>query len=362
MSPTTRVLQVITDTDRRGAQVFALDLHEALAAHGFTVETVALANGSVGGLDVPTLGATRRSPSTFRALRRRAKTCDIVLAHGSTTLPACAVSLVGSGRPFVYRQISDSQFWAGTRARRARVRISLSRAAHVVALWDGAAATLTDHFGVDATSVTVVPNGVPVQQFPLPSDDDRAEARSRLGLPAEGFVACYVGALVSEKGVDAGIAAVAGVDEVVAFVVAGEGPERVQLEAQAARDLGERARFLGSVCSPRDVLWASDAMLFPSRGGDSMPAVLIEAGLSGLPVLATPIAAIPQMVADGQTGYIVPVDAVSTMTDRLRALEADASLRAEIGAAARARCSARYTMEPVAAGWIGVIEAVLRGL
>jgi glycosyltransferase involved in cell wall biosynthesis len=295
-------------------------------------------------------------------LRRRAKEFDIVLAHGSTTLPVCAIALVGSGRPFVYRQISDSMFWAGTRRRRVRVKAALSRAAHVVALWDGAAATLARDLGVDPTKITVVPNGVSAAQFPLPSAADRMAARSRIGLAAGGFVVCYVGALVGEKGVDAGLAAVAGVSEAAAFVVVGDGPERAALEQEAARVLGTRARFLGSVESPRDVLWAADVMLFPSRGGDSMPAVVIEAGLSGLPVVATPIAAIPQMIVDGRTGYIVAVDAVVAMTERLEEVMSNGRLRADLGLAAREWCLDRYTMDPVADGWISVIERVLRDL
>src|SRR5690349_18726130 len=112
-----RVLQVVTDTDRRGAQVFAIDLQHALSEIGHPVQTVALTDGASGGLGTPVLGAKRVSIEGLRALRRQAAGYDVVVAHGSTTLPACALSLAGSGVPFVYRQISDSMFWASTRSR-----------------------------------------------------------------------------------------------------------------------------------------------------------------------------------------------------------------------------------------------------
>ena len=137
-----RVLQVVTDNDRRGAQVFACELQRALAEPGWQIETVALAPGRVGGLDIPTLGRSRHSLGTIRALRRKSRHADVVVAHGSTTLPVTALATFGLSCPFVYRQISDSLYWAPTRGHRARVRVGLMRAASVVALWDGAARTL----------------------------------------------------------------------------------------------------------------------------------------------------------------------------------------------------------------------------
>src|SRR5215469_13707106 len=132
------VLQVITDTDRRGAQVFAMDLHAALTRRGDRVRTVALAPGRTGGLDVPVLGRRRLSLGTLRRLTTEARSAQVLVAHGSTTLPACAVVSAFSRTPFVYRQISDSLYWARSAGRRWRVRVELTRAARTVALWPGA--------------------------------------------------------------------------------------------------------------------------------------------------------------------------------------------------------------------------------
>ena len=122
-----RILQVITDTDRRGAQVFATDLATAMQVRGHEVTTVALAPGKQGSpLDVPHLGTRQRGLSTLRLLRRRMDDADVTIAHGSSTLVACAVAGFPR-RPFVYRQISDSRFWANTLARRIRTAVALRR-------------------------------------------------------------------------------------------------------------------------------------------------------------------------------------------------------------------------------------------
>src|SRR5688500_4571606 len=102
-----QVLQVVTDRERRGGQVFATDLAPALERLGVVVRTVALADGRRPQLEIDVLGGKAKRLSTVRALRRVAKDYDVVVAHGSTTLVVCAIGLLGTGVPFVYRQISD---------------------------------------------------------------------------------------------------------------------------------------------------------------------------------------------------------------------------------------------------------------
>src|SRR4051812_22391837 len=95
-----KVLQLITDRDRRGAQVFALDLAAGLQALGATVDTVALAPGTHGDrLPVRALGARRLGFDTLKKLRSAALGYDVVVAHGSSTLPASALALIGTGLP-----------------------------------------------------------------------------------------------------------------------------------------------------------------------------------------------------------------------------------------------------------------------
>ena len=351
-----RILQVITDTDRRGAQVFALDLQPELGALGYDVATVALAPGTLGGLEVPALGPARKHPSTARALHREMRDADVVVAHGSTTLPLCALVGLAARTPFVYRQISDLRFWSPKGLRRTRTRAALGRAAAVVALWNGSAALLASEFGVASSRIAVIPNAVPADRFVPRELAERAAARTRLGL-GDHFTIVYVGALAPEKGADVAVAAVAQVGDAQLLVV-GDGPERAPLEQQARDEAPGRVVFTGSIADPRDAYVAADVVVLPSRSGDSMPAVLIEAGLMERASVSTPVEAIPEVVVDGVTGRIVPVGSVGRLAAALTELRDDPAGTARLGRAARTHCLERYSMPVVARQWSDVLTRV----
>lgn len=350
-----RVLQVTTDDDRRGGQIFATDLEHGLRALGHDVATVGLAPGAVGGLAVPTLGRRRRHPRTLLALRRRIIDADVVVGHGSTTLPMCAAASMGTGVPFVYRQISDSHFWANTAARRLRVRRGLRRADRVVALWAGAAEVLIRDFGVIESQVVCIPNAVPPERFEVPDVAGRRAARTALGVAPDAVVVAYVGALAPEKGVGLAIDVTRHRDDVV-LLIAGDGADRQTLERRAA-GRGDRVRFIGSVAQPCQVYAAADAVIFPSRGGDSMPATLIEAGMMGLPVIATSVAAVPEVVQDDRTGLVIPPEDDVALRAALDRVCDDPELRVALGREARRLCIERFSIDVVSSAWADVLLA-----
>lgn len=353
-----RVLQIVTDTDRRGAQVFGVDLHRALEAFVDGVDTVALTAGRVGGLDLETLGPTAKSPRTGLALRRRARSFDVVVAHGSTTLPMCALWLAGTGVPFVYRQISDPLAWAPDRLRRARVRAGYRRAAHVVALWEGSAEVLVEHFGVPRSRITVIPNGVAAERMFRVTPARRRRARARFGLPQDARVAVFVGALAYEKGADIAIDAVAEIDGVRLLVV-GDGPARPDLEERAAAQAPGRVAFTGAIRDPGAAYAAADVVVVPSRS-ESMPAVVIEAGLSGVPCVATAVGAVPTMLAH-DNGVLVPPEAPSALAAALRDVLCDSQRAARLAESAYGHAGERWALESVAGVWADLLRAVALG-
>jgi glycosyltransferase involved in cell wall biosynthesis len=358
--PPLRILQVITDTDRRGAQVFATDLGAGLAALGHDVTTVALAPGSrIPRLDVATFGISARGPRTLLALRRAMHGADITVAHGSSTLVACALASTGRQRPFVYRQVSDSRFWAASWNRRFRVAAYLRRPRHIVALSSSTADTLVDYLHVQRRKVTVVPNGVPAGSFSPANHEARIAARADLGLPAEGMLALYVGALVPEKGVDTAVDALAGAPG-VHLAIAGNGPQRAELEQRAHQAAPGRVHFLGDLSAVAPAYRAADALVLSSKGGDSMPAVLIEASLCGLPLVSCPVGAIGEVVVDSITGLMVPSDDIAALSGALARLAADAALRERLGTAAADHCRARFTIDVVARQWAHVLRGAAR--
>lgn len=358
-SAVTASLHVITDRDRRGAQVHAIDLASGLARRAARAEVVALAPGANDDLlPVEALGPRRRSPTTLRALRRRARDADVVVAHGSATLAACALALGGASTPFVYRQISDPLFWARTTNRRLRVAAAVHRASKVVVLSDALASTFARRYWLGADRLVTVPNAVPGEAWQPPTPDGRAAARRKLRVSGERVVVVYLGALVPEKGVDAAIRAIATMSNVEMLVV-GDGSERGAL-AKLAQDLSAPVRFLGPTDEPRSVLHAADLLVLASRGGDSMPAVLIEAGLCAVPAVATPVGAIGEVIAEGATGRIVPIGDDQALASALRELTEDAALRRSMGATARSLYSSRYTIDAVSPTWESVLGSAVR--
>ena len=182
----------------------------------------------------------------------------------------------------------------------------IRRAANIVALSERTAALVATHYRLDATRCTVIPNAVPGANFRVPNPDERATQRERFGLPPSGLVIAYVGALVREKGVESVLRCVATLGDATALIV-GDGPDRDRLVAIAARLPGVAPHFVGSLDDPLAAFLASDLIVLPSEGGDSMPATLIEAGLCGLPTISTPVGAIEDIIIDGETGRIVPI-------------------------------------------------------
>lgn len=355
------MLHVVRATRRRGAEVFGVGLSAALEASGLVSKVVALTGSDAGHpLPVPALGARPLGASTLRALRAAARGTDVVVAHGSRTLDACALALAGTGVPFVYRSIGDPAAWSAHGVRRLRTALLLRRAARVAVLWPGAGDTLRSAHGVPDRKIAVIPNGVPAEDHPLARGADRAaaraSARASLGLPADGFVALCLGALSPEKRVESAIRAVAAVPDAHLLVV-GDGPERSSLSALATVSAPDRVTFAGVQPTPGPALAAADVVVLASRT-EGMPGVLIEAGLAGRPCLATAVGGVPAVVDDGVTGVLVAPGgdgALARALADLRAAEPDTL--AAMGAAAHARCTARFAMPVVAEAWAALLAA-----
>ena len=351
-------LQVITTSARRGAEVFAVDLERALCARGRDARTVALVPGhdARARLEVPVLGDRRLALSTLRHLRTRIRDSEVVVGHGSSTLPACAIAGLATGVPFVYRNVGDPAFWGTTRARRARVGLFLRRANVVVALTARTADALAQRYGVPRPKIRVIPKGVPADRFPLVDATGRAAARRALGIGDGASVVAYVGALSPEKDPEGAIRAVALLGD-AQLVMAGEGPEREHLERLAAEVSPGRVSFLGPVDDPGVVYAAADTLVVSSRT-EGLPGVLMEAGLSGLPAVTTDVGFVRDIVRDGETGFVVAPGDPTALAAGIRAALAASPT---VGPAARAHCLARFDLAWIAQQWDALLTEVVAG-
>mgnify|MGYP001025035184 CR=1 FL=1 len=182
---------------------------------------------------------------------------------------------------------------AARRARADRV-ITVSAAARRAFLADGR---------VDPEKVVVIPNGIVGD----PATGTGAGLRVRLGIAADAPVVAMTAPLRHEKGHRAAFAAleiVLGVMPELRVVVIGDGPDRDEI-MELARPLGDAAIFLGHRDDVMTVLDAANVLLHTPET-DALPTTLIEAAAAGVPVVATDVGGIPEIVDDGVTGVLLP--------------------------------------------------------
>ena len=190
-----------------------------------------------------------------------------------------------------------------------------------------------------AEQYAVVPSGVPTRAL-REGAASRAEARARLGLPADAYVVAGVGRFVPIKGFDLLVAALGDLVAQVPnahVVLIGDGVERGALEAQAAA-LGVTARLhiSGAVTDVVGLLPAADVLAAPSRN-EGMGRVLVEAMALGLPVVGTRVGGIGDVILDGECGLLVPPEDPAALAAALIDLGQDLGRRAKLGEGARPR-------------------------
>lgn len=355
-----RVLMVTTSPERRGAEVFASTLADELDARGHSCTVMAVRpTTSDRPLPVRVAGRSRWDPVGLARLTRAAAAHDVVVGHGSVTLIAGAAIAAGARRPFIYRSIGDPEQWGDVRLASLRVRRPMRRAAAVVALYDRARGALIDRHGLPPGRVRVIPNAVDADGLGPVDEGARATARARLGLDDGIRWVGYLGALSAEKRPEVAvrvIAATAG----TGLVVAGDGPLRARTERLAAALAPGRTRFLGAVDHPRELLDAVEGLLLPSRT-EGIPAAAIEAGMCGLPVVASAVGGLVEVIDDGRTGRLVATDGddgagVGPLQEALLDALAHA---VPMGGAARERCLSRYSMAVVADSWSALVDEVV---
>jgi glycosyltransferase involved in cell wall biosynthesis len=152
---------------------------------------------------------------------------------------------------------------------------------------------------------------------------------------AEGTGVLSVGRLIPEKGMDVVIEAAAAAG--MPLTIAGEGPERDALDAQALR-LRSHVRFTGFVGRVElgALYRASSVAVLAARAGEGLPNVLLEAMAYARPVIATPCAGTRDLLVDGANGLLVPPGDAAALATALRRLQNEPGLAARLGAAARA--------------------------
>jgi len=181
------------------------------------------------------------------------------------------------------------------------------------------------------------------------SEDDSAEVRRRLRLPADARVVGIAARLAPEKDHETFLRAAARVQELLPntyFVIMGDGPLRPQLET-LARQLGlaSQAIFVGSRLKVAPFIDCFDVAVLSSYDIEACSLFLLEAMALAKPVVCTDIGGNRELVTDGVNGFLVPTRAPEELARGILSVLTDQARARAMGSAARRRFQDRFTLE-----------------
>jgi glycosyltransferase involved in cell wall biosynthesis len=293
-----------------------------------------------------TLPIGRRRLAGLFALRRAlaAVRPDVVNTHSSTDtwLVALARLTLPTAPPIVRtRHISapvSTDFatrWLYTHATR-----------HIVTTGEQLRQTLIRDNGFSAACITSVPTGIDTERF---RPADRVQARRTLGLDPDARIIGIVATLRSWKGhlylIDA-FARIAAEDPRLRLVIVGDGPMRDPIRQKVAElGLAARSVLAGRQDAVETWLQAMDVFCLPSYANEGVPQALLQAMLTALPVVTTPVGSITEAVTDGVTALIVPPKNVDALAAALRRLLGDAEFARHLGEVACEQAASRFGIE-----------------
>ncbi|HEY6099682.1 MAG TPA: glycosyltransferase family 4 protein [Anaeromyxobacter sp.] len=371
-----RVLVVsgIWPPDVGGPASHAPDVAAYLLRRGHNVEVVTTADAPPAAQAYPVRAVSRHHRVGARHYRgaalvhHRAREADVVYTTGMFGRSALGASL--ARRPYVVKLTADPAFERSRRrgltegnvdefqrnrgggAPVAFLRfardVELRHAAHVFTP-SAYLRELALAWGVDPGRVSVLPNPAPA----VPALPPREELRAGLGL--NGSTIAFAGRLTAQKSLERALEAVAGTDD-VRFLIAGDGPDRAQLEGRArALGIEDRVRFLGAQPRERvvELFHAVDATIL-SSSWENFPHTVVEALAVGTPVLAMEAGGVAEVVHDGVNGLLVPAGDTTALAGAVSRYFSDAALRDRLRGAAAASVE-RYAPEVV----FGELEAKL---
>lgn len=272
------------------------------------------------------------------------------------------------GADLIHGHLTRGAFYAGIGGRLAGVPAvatahstnagkHFGRAQRIIAVSRAVADFLVGE-GYDPARVTVVHHGVADPLLVAL----RPVLRAALTLPAGAVLCGIVARLVRAKGHDLAIDALADCPEPIHLVLIGDDSTpwgRAMRERAAARGVAQRVHFLGFREDAPQCMRELEMVLAPSRR-EALSLTLAEAAAAGLPVVAARVGGIPEVVADGETGLLVPAEDAPALAAAMRRLADDPGLRAQLGAQGRARYLRQFSLETMTEATEAVYRQVLR--
>jgi L-malate glycosyltransferase len=231
---------------------------------------------------------------------------------------------------------------------RQAIRLACRLATGVVVNSRAAARDLVEGHRGNAQRIGVIPNSIDLEQFRAVRTAE--EVRKEFGIRRDAPLVGTLANLRSEKDLPTFLRAVRRVNSIFPdsrFLMIGDGPERTKLES-LAQDLGLSSvvSFAGDRSDVPDLLAALDVFVLSSRT-ESFPNAVLEAMAMARAVVATRVGGVPELVEDGESGYLVPPGDAEAMAERIVQLLRDASLCDSMGWAGLERVEREFTTEQV---------------
>ena len=249
------------------------------------------------------------------------------------------------------------EFVAGSRLAAALLRATLTLPDAIVLLTQVALAAYREL--VPEQRVVALPNGIDVAPY--------AKLARVPAEPPATLRLVYVGRLVRSKGLREalhGLALARAQGVAASLVVAGSGPDAAPLQA-CAQQLGLDAavRFVGPVFDAEKLALygQADALVFPTWHAEGLPYALLESMAAGVPAISTPVAGIPDVMADGVHGLFVPQHDAAAVCRAIARLAGDRALLADMSTACRQRIAGGYSIERLAGDFSRLYWAICAG-
>lgn len=366
-----RVLQLTVGFTVGGAELLIRDLCRFIDQEQFDVKAACLKGPGPVGTEIrktgaqaiPLGGGFRFNPLVLRRLYRLLRTEKFHIVHSHLFYGDMAGRLVGrlARVPVVINTQHDTDLWMRRRHIFAS-KATLSLADRVVAVSQNVLDDTVARLRVPRTVYRVIHNGVDLERFG--GEAQRDVVRRGLGLPEHGAIIGFVGRLLdSKKGVSVLLKAFSRMtgeaSNHAVLVLVGDGPDRLSLEATAADlGLGDRVVFLGERSGIASLYKAFDVLAVPSLY-EGFGLVCIEGMAACLPVVASRVGGIPEIVLNGETGCLVqPKDPEALAMALMRYLEKPA-LAAEHGAAGRARVESFFTIQKMVRSYESLYQELI---
>ncbi|MCS7208501.1 MAG: glycosyltransferase [Fimbriimonadales bacterium] len=207
----------------------------------------------------------------------------------------------------------------------------------------------------------VILNGIPVEEY-TPNPSQRMELRCECGVEPNATVIVHIGRFMEQKNHPLLLQAFSRLrrDQPVYLWLVGGG-ELLEPMQQLARELGiaERVRFWGVRSDVPALLSAADIFTLPSRY-EGNPLSVMEAMAAGLPVVATAVGGVPELVEEGVSGFLTPNEDVEALTAALQRLVDNVELRRQMGEAALKRVREKFDIRHTVRAYEALYEEILQ--